>query len=99
MVKSLVNSIDSGLGLADFKITLLDALKMAKAAWNTVTPVTIANCFRRGDFISHSESTSEQDEVEEDQDEVEEDREMCHLLLYVCMSHVHLRSMQVSMTP
>ena len=37
---------------------------MARAAWDTVTPVTIANCFCKGGFISESESTSDQEEVE-----------------------------------
>ena len=68
MVKSVV--IDSGLGLADFNITLLDALKMARATWDTVTPVTVANCFLKGGFISQSESTSELEEVEEDREDV-----------------------------
>ena len=65
-----VNSIDSGLGLADFKITLLDALKMVRAAWDNITPLIIANCFSKGGFISQSESTSEQEEVEEDREDV-----------------------------
>ena len=50
----------SGLGVADFKITLLDVRKMARTAWDRVTPVTIENCFRKQGYLL-SESTSEQE--------------------------------------
>ena len=81
MVKSVV--IDSGLGFADFNITLLDALKMARATWDTVTPVTVANCFLKEALYLNLN-------LQVNWKKLKRTGKMCHLLLYVCMSHVHV---------
>ena len=65
MVRNLVECIDSGQMVADFKITLLDALKMARAAWDKITQETIANCFRKGGFIGTTEEVEAEQEVED----------------------------------
>ena len=69
----LIDSIDSGLGMADFKITLLHALKMARTARDKVTLAGISNRFRIGGFVyqfDQSESSSEQNEIEQDSEEM-----------------------------
>ena len=48
MVKHLLRSIDSGATSADFKITLLDGLQMARNSWKLVSQSAIANCFTTG---------------------------------------------------
>ena len=55
MVKRLIQANDSGSTLVDFKISLLDALRMVRAAWDSVTTEIVANCFRKGGFSSPSE--------------------------------------------
>ena len=74
MVKNLIDCIDRGQRVSDFKITLLDALKMARAAWDRITPATIANCYRKVGFVS----TTEQEEAEEEREDVS--------LLTLCVS-------------
>ena len=77
MVKQLIQAIDNGSTLAKFKISLLDALRMARAAWDSVTAETVANCFRKGGFSSPSEDT---DSLEEDRDlQEQEDEEQVSL--------------------
>ena len=66
MVRKLMDCIDSGKKVEDFKITLLDALKMIREAWDKVTPMTIMNCFRKGGFSSTEEGEDTQEETEED---------------------------------
>ena len=56
MVKNLTDCIASKQRVVDFKITLLDALKMARAA---VTPATIAKYFQEGGFVSTTEQKRE----------------------------------------
>ena len=65
MVKKLIDCIDSGQRVADFKITLLHALKMARAAWDRVTRATIANCFRKGGFVTNTEEQEAEEERED----------------------------------
>ena len=50
MVRRLITSINHGATMADFKITLLDGLRMIKTAWDQVTSTTIANCFCKSGF-------------------------------------------------
>ena len=70
MVKSLIAAIS----IAEFKISLLDALQMISKAWDSITSSTIANCFRKAGFIVPAAPSDEQrlsepcDEVEESQD-------------------------------
>ena len=66
MVRNLIECIDSGQKVEDFKITLLDALRMARQAWDRVTPSTIANCFRKGGFVITTEGEIEQEELEDE---------------------------------
>ena len=74
MVKNLIDCIDRGQRVSDFKITLLDALKMARAVWDRITPATIANCYRKVGFVSNTE----QEEAEEEREDVS--------LLTLCVS-------------
>ena len=64
MVTNLIDCIDNGQRVSYFKITLLDTLKMARAAWDGITLAMIANCFCKGGFIS----TTEQEETEEERE-------------------------------
>lgn len=41
MLKQLIQAIDSGSTLAEIKISMLDALQMARAAWDSVTAETV----------------------------------------------------------
>ena len=66
MVKNLIDCIDHGQRGSDLKITLLDALKMARTAWDRITPATIANCYRKVGFVS----TTEQEEAKEEREDV-----------------------------
>ena len=50
MVKHLIQFIDSGSPLAQFKITLLKALQMVQVAWQSVTSDIVSNCFRKAGF-------------------------------------------------
>ena len=52
MVKRLIQFIDNGSPLAQFKITLLEALQMVQVAWESVTSDTVSNCFRKAGFTS-----------------------------------------------
>lgn len=72
MVKQLIQAIDHGSTLAEFKITLLDALQMVRAAWDSVTAETIINCFRKGGFLSPFDNVTEE-EMDLQEEEEEED--------------------------
>ena len=50
MVKALIHAINTGSTLQTFKITLLDALQIARKAWDSVSATAITNCFRKGGF-------------------------------------------------
>lgn len=50
MVQSLLRAISSGSTISDFKITLLDGMQILRRAWESVTAVTIKNCFRKAGF-------------------------------------------------
>ena len=65
MIRLLVQFIDGGQAMPNFKITLLSAMQMIRAAWDSLTPSTIANCFRKAGFtdLGNEDSTcTEQDE-------------------------------------
>ena len=71
MVKSLIAAISEGLTIAEFKISLLDALQMIRKAWDSITSSTIANCFRKAGFIVPAAPSDEQ-RLSEPCDEVED---------------------------
>ncbi|XP_041082893.1 tigger transposable element-derived protein 4 [Polyodon spathula] len=55
-LRQLVNTIDSTESDATAvqeagKLTLLDSLHLQREAWNKITELTIANCYRRASFI------------------------------------------------
>ena len=52
MVKRLIQFIDNGSPLAQFKITLLEALQIVQVAWESVTSDPVSNCFRKAGFAS-----------------------------------------------
>ena len=72
MIKQLIQAIDSGSTLAEIKISLLDALQMARATWDSVTTETVTNCFRKGGFSLPSE---DRDSLEEEVDLQEQEEE------------------------
>jgi hypothetical protein len=52
----------------DIKIDLLLAMTWVKSAWESVTPVTIKNCFRKAGFTSQYD---EETEIESDEDNMD----------------------------
>ena len=62
MVERLLQAINSGLTVADFKITLLDGLQMLRKAWESGTPETIKNCFGKAGFREVSPGDAEEDD-------------------------------------
>ena len=48
--------------MADFKIMLLNGLKMLRAAWDSITPTVIANCFRKAGFTPALTASTELEE-------------------------------------
>ena len=51
-MKRLIASVEThNDNKAHLKLTVLDAITMAAAAWDEVTPTTIANCFRHAGFV------------------------------------------------
>ena len=50
MVKALIHAINIGSTLQTFKITLLNALQIARKSWDSVTATAITNCFCKGGF-------------------------------------------------
>ncbi|KAK3784006.1 hypothetical protein RRG08_025201 [Elysia crispata] len=52
VLKRLIASIEThDDNKVHLKLTVLDAITMAAAAWDEVTPTTIANCFRHAGFV------------------------------------------------
>ena len=51
MVQSLIHTIDSGTTASEFKMTLLEGLQFLRRAWESVTPATIVNFFRKAGFV------------------------------------------------
>ena len=62
MVKRLICAINSGSTVVDFKITLLDGLRMLRKAWDLVTESTVSNCFRKAGFVSPLEPEVEEED-------------------------------------
>ena len=59
-MRKLIASIEShGDNKFHLKLTVLDAITMAAAAWDEVKPKTIENCFRHAGFVTSAESTTE----------------------------------------
>ena len=50
MLLRLILHVDSGLPLDEFSVTLLDAVRNLKHAWDNVKPTTVRNCFRKAGF-------------------------------------------------
>ena len=50
LIQKLITMIDNGKEPSELKINLLDAMYMAKAAWNEVKQSTIKNCFKKAGF-------------------------------------------------
>ena len=63
------------MGPLEFKISLLDALQMVRAAWDSVTAETAVNCFHRGGFSLPSEVMgSLEEDMDPDLQEQEEEQ-------------------------
>ena len=69
MVKSLLRAIDNGSSFAQFKITLLDSIHMLKKAWESVTPLTISNCFKKGGFVVPDQTLDDDPFADSDSEE------------------------------
>ena len=65
MVKRLIQFMDSGSPLAQFKITLVEALQMLQVALESVIPDTIRNCFRKAEFTSQLPEETDEASLEE----------------------------------
>ncbi|KAK7105522.1 hypothetical protein V1264_016888 [Littorina saxatilis] len=50
LLSRLILHVDSGLPLDEFSVTLLDAVRNLKRAWDNVKPSTVRNCFRKAGF-------------------------------------------------
>ena len=58
MLRKLIASIEShGDNKFHLKLTVLDAITMAVAAWDKVKPKTIENCFRHAGFVTSADAT------------------------------------------
>jgi hypothetical protein len=51
--------------IRDDKVSLLDAIYLMKDAWETVTPATVSNCFRKVGLLSDV-SVNNQTVIEDD---------------------------------
>ena len=60
VLRKLIASIEShGDNKFHLKLTVLDAITMAAAAWDKVKPKTIENCFRHAGFVTSADTTTE----------------------------------------
>ena len=60
VLRKLIASIEShGDNKFHLKLTVLDAITMAAAAWDEVKPKTIENCFRHAGFVTSADTTTE----------------------------------------
>ena len=60
VLRKLTASIEShGDNKFHLKLTVLDAITMAAAAWDEVKPKTIENCFRHAGFVTSADTTTE----------------------------------------
>ena len=60
MLRKLIASIENhGNNKFHLKLTVLDAITMAAAAWDEVKPKTIENCFRHAGFVTSADTTTE----------------------------------------
>ena len=74
MVNQLIHG---GSTLAEFKISLLDALQMVRAARDSATAETVINCFHRGGFSLPSEVMgSLEEDMDPDLQEQEEEEQV-----------------------
>ena len=68
MVKKIINEIETTettrltATQLSRKLTLLDAVHLAKKSWAAVTTTTISNCFRKGGFVSPDSTLQQVDD-------------------------------------
>ena len=68
-MKLLTEFIEAIDNQTEFRTTVLDAIVLLKQAWNEVSSVTVANCFRHSGFVNDTTGEAHnQDEAMDDQD-------------------------------
>ena len=55
------------------RISLLAAIHMLGKSWDSVTPTTISNCFKKGGFVCQNETVNHEESPEEGVEELPED--------------------------
>ena len=68
-MKLLTEFIEAIDNQTEFQTTVLDAIVLLKQAWDEVSSVTVANCFRHSGFVNDTTGEAHnQDEAMDDQD-------------------------------
>lgn len=62
LIRFLINSLDSNPGttVRDFPVNLKQSMEWIKVAWDTVTQMTLINCFRKAGFSAAVEGEEEE---------------------------------------